>query len=233
MSKKSRAFSQITNADEGGGESDSTFDLDIELYSNSDDVYTTSSEEGGDDLERGKTLDCSDHSSHSVTYISQDLLMLPRVNQAPVAVRQQQQQQQQQQQRAKLHPEEQDELDMEQPSGEPTSKKTYKYRLLPWLDCCVFPRFIRAAPTWLKMIMMLSMSIIFFGLCLYAAAALLQAEFDDDGGSTTGTDETDVPASQVILEQGVEMFGWEDSLTLSPTAQVVVASLKKRTRSPP
>mmetsp|Transcript_1195 Transcript_1195/g.2603 ORF Transcript_1195/g.2603 Transcript_1195/m.2603 type:complete len:195 (+) Transcript_1195:134-718(+) len=142
-------------------------------------------------------------------------------------------QQQQQQQRAKLHPEEQDELDMEQPSGEPTSKKTYKYRLLPWLDCCVFPRFIRAAPTWLKMIMMLSMSIIFFGLCLYAAAALLQAEFDDDGGSTTGTDETDVPASQVILEQGVEMFGWEDSLTLSPTAQVVVASLKKRTRSPP
>ena len=74
MSKKSRQASEITNAEEGG--SNGSFDFHLDGYSgasNSDGVYTTSDDDG-DALERGQqaqaSLDRSDHTAHSATYIS-------------------------------------------------------------------------------------------------------------------------------------------------------------------
>ena len=106
---------------------------------------------------------------------------------------------------------------MEQPSGGnyimPSRKKTYAYRLP-----CVFPRFIRAAPTWLKIIMMLCMCVVVFGLCFYLTATLLQAD-NDDGNSSSDY----VPASQVIQEQDGDILGWKDSLTQSQSSQLATA----------
>ena len=147
-------------------------------------IFTNSD---GDDPERADT--CTVHTTHSATYISGDLLMLPTVNhiviedKAVLAAKPEQSIQDTTQEKRITH-----------------KKEEYQ---VAFLECGVFPRYIRKAPVWLKLLMAMATLAILFGLSLYLGARILNETHGES------SDDNDKSASDAIMEKDGDLLQWQ------------------------
>lgn len=169
-------------------------------------IYTNSD---GDDPERADT--CSVHTARSATYISGDLLMMPTVNHIVM------------EEKAVLAAKpEQSTQDTTEETKSTHKKEEYQ---VAFLECGVFPRYIRRAPVWLKMLMAMAALAILFGLSLYLGARILKETHGES------SDDSDKSASDAIMEKDGDLMQWQVDDSFDATATTTMAPTPASTPS--